>query len=145
MADLLDEAEIAQLYSRLLLDKNVLRFNVSMEEAMTVYIIQSRRDLVDYMSDLFMGERVVVELTHLHHAIEVHVKQLENHVERIFVPDYLKAGYDICVFQSNHRLDFGVTHGGLPRCEISFEGLQRVDLVGLFVGHLVDNSEAALS
>ena len=145
MADLLDEAEIAQLYSRLILDKNVFRFNVSMEEAMTVYIIQSRRDLMDYMPNLFMGERVVVEFTHLHHAIEVHVKQLENHVERIFVPDYLKAGYDICVFQSDHRLDFGVTHGGLPRCEFSFEGLQRVDLVGLFVGHLIDNSEAALS
>ena len=60
MTDLLDQAEIAKFNSRLLLDKHVLRFNVSMEETMAVDIVKRVRYLLDYMSDLFMGKRIIV-------------------------------------------------------------------------------------
>ena len=39
MPDLLDEAEIAEFYRCLLLDKYIFRFNVSMEEPVAVDII----------------------------------------------------------------------------------------------------------
>ena len=57
----------------------------------------------------------------------------------------LQARDYVLVLQSDHRFDLCVAHGCLPRRELSLEGLQRIDLLGLFVGHLVDHAKAALS
>ena len=54
MADLFDKTKVAQLYRRLLLDKNILRFNVSMEEAVAVDIVECRGDLVYNVTNFFM-------------------------------------------------------------------------------------------
>lgn len=54
MTDFLHESEIAELDDRLLLDQHILRFNVSMEEAMAMDIVEGRSDLMDNMSDLLV-------------------------------------------------------------------------------------------
>ena len=73
MTYLFNQAEIAKFNGSLFLNEHVLWFNVSMEEAMAVDVVKGRSDLVDYVPDLLMGERVVVELAHLHHLVQVHV------------------------------------------------------------------------
>ena len=97
MADLFDKTKVAQLYRRLLLDKNILRFNVSMEEAVAVDIVECRGDLVYNVTNFFMREGVIVQFAHLHHAVQVHVKQLEHHVKRVFVPDNFQTLHDVRV------------------------------------------------
>ena len=64
-----DEAEITQFNSCLFLDKHILRFNVSMEKAMTMDIVQRGCYLLNYVPDLFMGEWIVIEFAHLHHSV----------------------------------------------------------------------------
>lgn len=74
VADLFNEAKITELHRGLFLDKDILRFNVSMEEAVTVDVVECRCDLIDDVPDLFMRERVIVKFSHLHHSVEVHVE-----------------------------------------------------------------------
>ena len=145
MPDLLDQPEVAELDRCLALDEHVLRFNVSMEEAVVVDVVESLRDLLDDVADLLVREGVVVELPHLHHAVEVHVEQLEDHVQRVVVPEHLDASYDICMLEPDHCLDLGVSHRSLPTRELPLEGLQGVDLVRLLISYLVDDSEATLA
>ena len=92
-----------------------------------------------------MRKRVIVELAHLHHPVQVHVEELEHHVKSVVMPDHLQARDYVLVLQPNHGFNFGVTHSGLPGSELSLEGLQRVDLLAIFVSYLIDNSEATFA
>lgn len=60
-----------------------------MEKPVVVDVVQCRGYLLDDVSDLFVRERVVVQLAHLHHPIEVHVEQLKHHVQSVVVPNHL--------------------------------------------------------
>ena len=97
MTNLFDEAEITQLNGSLSLDEYILRFNVSMKEAMAVNVVQRRCNLLDYMSDLLVREWIIVELAHLHHPVQVHIKQLKHHVESIIMPNHLQASHNVLV------------------------------------------------
>ena len=145
MADLFDKAEISQLHRRFLLNEHVLWFNVSMEESVAMDVIQGRSYLLDDMTDLFVRERIVIEFTHLHHAIQVHVQQLKHHVKGVLVSDHLQTSDYILVLEADHCFDFGVSHGCLPGCKLSLEGLECVNLFGLFVSDLVDDAKAAFA
>ena len=57
----------------------------------------------------------------------------------------LKAGDYVWMFEANHSFDFSVSHRSLPRCELSFEGLQSVDLLGFFVSDLINHAKTALT
>lgn len=116
-----------------------------MEEAVAVNVVQGRSNLLDYVPDFFMRKRVIIELSHLHHAVQVHVQKFEHHVQRVVMPDHLEARHNVLVFQADHGLDLGVPHRSLPRRELSFKGLQCVYLFCLLVCDLVDDSEAALA
>ena len=145
MADLFDKTEVAQLYRRLLLDKNILRFNVSMEEAVAVDVVERGGDLMDDVSDLLVRERIVVQFAHLHHAVQIHVEQLEHHIERVLVTYHFKALNYIRMLQPDHGLNLGVSHRRLPGRELALKGLQRVYFLSLLVGDLIDDTEAALA
>ena len=97
------------------------------------------------MSDFFVAEWVIVELTHLHHAVKVHVEQFKDHVQCVLVSDNFHAGDDVWVLEPDHGLDLGVSHCRLPRSELPFEGLQRIYLLRFFIGDLVNDSEATFA
>ena len=94
-----------------------------MEEAMAVNVVQGRRDLLYDVPDFFMGKWVIIELSHLHHPVQVHIEQLEHHVKSVFMANNLKAGDNIRVLEAYHSLYFSVSHRGLPRCELALESL----------------------
>lgn len=145
VAYLFDKAEIAEFNSRLFIDEHIFRFNVSMEETVIVDVVEGGGDLLDDVSDLLVGKRVVVELAHLHHAVQIHVQQFKQHVECVLMADHFLTSYNVRVLQPNHRFHFRVAHGDLPRRELAFEGLQCVDLLRRLVSHLVHDSEATLA
>ena len=45
-----------------------------MEEPMTMNVVKCCGYLLDYVSNLFMTERIIVQFAHLHHSIKVHIK-----------------------------------------------------------------------
>ena len=77
MPNFFHEPKISQLNRSLLLNEHVLRLNVSMEKAMIVDIIESAGYLVDNVTYLFVRERIIVQVAHLHHSVQVHIEQLE--------------------------------------------------------------------
>ena len=97
MSNFFYEAEIAQLNSSLFLDEHVLWLNVPMEEAVAVDVVEGGGDLHYNVPDLLVRKRIVVQLPHLHHSVQVHVEQLEDHVQSIFMADDLEAGDNIRV------------------------------------------------
>lgn len=116
-----------------------------MEEAMAVNVVESTRDLVNDVSDLLMREWIIVKLSHLHHPVQIHVKQLKHHIKGVFMPNDLDTGYNIWVLQTNHCFDLSVSHSGLPRCKLSLESLQGVDLFGFLVCNLINDSKATFA
>jgi len=76
---------------------------------------------MDNVANLLVRERVVIQFAHLHHTVEVHVEQLEHHVECVLMSDYLLATDNIRVLEPNHGLYFGVAHCRFPRCKASLE------------------------
>lgn len=77
--NLFDQAKVSQLDCGLVLHQNVLWFNVAMKKSMLVDVVQAQRNLSNDVSYFFMREGVVVEFSHLHHAVKIHVEQLEHH------------------------------------------------------------------
>jgi hypothetical protein len=73
MTDFLNQTEVSKLNGRLLPNKNIFWFNISMEEAMRMDVLERSSDLEDYVSDLLVREGVVVKFAHLHHPVKVHV------------------------------------------------------------------------
>ena len=69
-----------------------------MEEAVAVDVVERRGDLVNDVPDLLVRERIIVQFAHLHHAVQIHVEQLEHHVERVFVTYHFKALHDVRMF-----------------------------------------------
>ena len=53
--------------------------------------------------------------------------------------------HNVGVFQANHSFDFGISHGLLPRVELTFESFQRVDLFGVLVLNLINDAERAFT
>ena len=45
-----------------------------MEEAMTVDVVEGRGDLLYDVPDLLVRKRVIIELAHLHHPVQVHIE-----------------------------------------------------------------------
>ena len=101
--------------------------------------------MLDYVPNLLVAERVIVQFAHLHHPVKVHVEQLEEHVQVVLVAQDFYASYDVGMLQANHCLYLCVAHGLLPRGEFALEGLQGVSVLGLLVLHLVDHPETALA
>ena len=64
---------------------------------MAVDIVECGCYLVDDVADLFVRERIVVQFSHLHHAVQVHVKKLKHHIESVFVADYFQTLHDVCM------------------------------------------------
>ena len=93
-----------------------------MEEAMAVNVVQGRRDLLYDVPDFFVGKRVIIKLSHLHHPVQVHIEQLEHHVKSVLVTNNLKAGDNIRMLEAYHSFNFSVTHRSFPRCELALEG-----------------------
>ena len=145
MSDFFDQSKITQLYRSLFLDEHILWFNVSMEEAMAVDVVEGWCDLLYDMPDLLVRKWVIVQFAHLHHSVEVHIEQFKHHVESVLVANHLNASDYIWMLKANHGFDFGVSHCRLPRCELAFEGLQSVDLFGFFVSHLVNHAKTAFT
>ena len=85
-----------------------------MEESMTMDIVKCCGYLLYYVPDLFMTERIIVEFSHLHHSVQVHVKEFEKHIEMILMTQNLNASYDIRMFKANHSFYFCVAHRLLP-------------------------------
>jgi hypothetical protein len=44
-----------------------------MEKAVIVDIVETSGNLLDYVPDLLVRERIVIQLTHLHHTIQIHI------------------------------------------------------------------------
>ena len=80
-----------------------------MKEPMTVDVIERLGNLLYDVPALLVREWVVVQLAHLHHSIQVHIEQLKHHVKSVVVPDHLHASHDVCMLETDHRFDFGVT------------------------------------
>ena len=85
-----------------------------MEESMTVDVVKSCGYLLDYVSDLLVTKRIVVQFAHLHHSIKVHIKKFKKHIEMILVAQNLDASYDIGMLEANHCLYFSVAHRLFP-------------------------------
>ena len=68
-----------------------------MEETVAVNVVERRGYLLDYVPDLLVRKRVVIELAHLHHPIQVHIEQLEHHIKRVIMPDDLHACDNVLV------------------------------------------------
>ena len=145
MPNLFDQAEVPELNSCLFLDQDILWLDVSVEEAVAVDVVQSSGYLLDYVSDFLMTEWVVIEFAHLHHSVKVHVEQLEQHVQMVFVAQHLDASYDVGMLQADHCLDLCIAHGLLPRSKFALEGFESVGVLGLLVLHLVHHSETAFA
>ena len=94
-----------------------------MEEAMAVNVVQGRRDLLYDVPDFFVGKRVIVELSHLHHPVQVHIEQLKHHIKSVLVTNNLKAGDNIRMLEAYHSLNFSISHCSLPRCKLALESL----------------------
>ena len=116
-----------------------------MEEPVTVDVVKSSGYLLDYVPNLFVTKRVIVQFAHLHHSVEVHIKKLEKHVEMILVAQDLDASYDIRMLQANHCLYFSVAHRLFPRCELTLESLKSICVLRLFVLNLIHDSKAPLA
>ena len=85
-----------------------------MEESVTMDIVKCCGYLLYYVPDLFMTERIIIEFSHLHHSVQVHVKELEKHIEMILMTQHFNASYDIRMLKANHGLNLSVAHGLLP-------------------------------
>ncbi len=116
-----------------------------MEEAMAVNVVESTGELINDVSDLLVREGIIVKLSHLHHSIQIHVKQLKHHIQSVFMPNDLNTGYNIWVLQTNHSFHLGVSHSGFPRCKLSLESLQGVYLLGFLVCNLINDSKATFA
>ena len=68
-----------------------------MEEAVTVNIVQRGGYLHNNVPDLLVRKRIIVELPHLHHAVQVHIEQLKDHIERVLMPNHLQASHYVGV------------------------------------------------
>jgi hypothetical protein len=82
------------------------------------------------MANFLMRKRIIVEFAHLHHPIEVHVKQLEKHVKTVFMSNDFPARHYIGMLQSYHGFDLGVTHCLLPASKFAFEDFERIHDLG---------------
>lgn len=116
-----------------------------MEEPMTMDVVKCSGYLLDYVPNLFMTERIIVQFAHLHHSVKVHVKKFKKHVEMILMAQNLDASYDIGMLQANHCLHFSVAHCLFPRCEFTLESLKSICILRLFVLNLIHNSKAPFS
>ena len=112
---------------------------------MAVNIVERRGNLIDDVSDLLMREGVIVQLAHLHHAVQIHIKKFKNHVQGVLMTNHFHTSYYIWMLQANHRFDLGVSHGRFPRGKLALKSLQGVDLFGFLVCNLVNNSKAAFA
>ena len=68
-----------------------------MEEAVAVDIVQRGGYLHNNVPYLLVRKRIIVELAHLHHAVQVHIEQLKHHIERVLMPNYLQASHYVGV------------------------------------------------
>ncbi len=68
-----------------------------MEKAVAMDIVQGRGYLLNDVTNLLVAEGVIIEFSHLHHSVQVHVQQLEKHVKGVFVTDHFQAGDNILV------------------------------------------------
>lgn len=68
-----------------------------MEEAVAVDIVQRGGYLHNNVPDLLVRKWIIVELAHLHHAVQVHIEQLKDHIERVLMPNYLQASHYVGV------------------------------------------------
>lgn len=89
------QSKITKLYCCLVLDEHVLWLNISVEEAVLVNILERVGNLLYYMPDLFMREGIIIEFTHLHHAVKVHIQDFEQHVQAILMSNNFLTGYDV--------------------------------------------------
>lgn len=97
------------------------------------------------MSDLLVGEWIVIKFSHLHHPVQIHIKQFKNDVEEIFVTHHFRTRDNICVLKSDHGLNFSIAHGGLPALKLPFKGLHSILFACGFLMHLVNDTERAFA
>jgi len=112
---------------------------------MRVDVLERGRDLEDNVADLLMTEWVVVQLTHLHHAVEIHVKQLKQHEETILMANDLHTVDNIGMLESDHSFDLCVSHGLFPAGKLALELLERICLLSFLVAHLVYHAKGPFS
>ena len=143
--DFLNKTKVTKLNGRLVLHENILWLHVSVEETMLVDVVEGDGNLFDYVTDFLVRERIVIELSHLHHPVEVHVQQLENDHQHLLVQEYLVATHDVCVLQPNHSFHFCIAHGRFPGRKLALEGLERHRSLCDVVANLVDDTEGALA
>ena len=137
--------KVSKFNSCLFLDQDILWLDISMEEPMTMNVVESSGYLLDYVSNLFVTERVVVQFAHLHHSVKVHIKKFKKHIEMILVAQNLDASYDIGVLKANHCLYLSIAHSLLPRCELTLESFKCICGLSLFVLDLIHDSKAPFS
>ena len=97
MSYFFNEPKVSKFNSRLFLDQDILWLDISMEEPMTMNVVESSGYLLDYVSDLFVTKWIIVQFAHLHHSVKVHIKKFKKHVEMILVAQNFDASYDIGV------------------------------------------------
>ncbi len=112
---------------------------------MVVHIIKTSCYLFYYMSDLFMRERIFVQLPHLHHFVQIHVKQLKYDIQTIIMSQYFTALHNVRVFQTNHCFNLSIPHCCFPRNKFSFESFNCIQFLGFIVNNLIHNSKGAFT
>jgi hypothetical protein len=108
---------------------------------MIMNIVKSNCDLLYNMPDLLVRKWIVIELAHLHHSVEIHIQQLEHHIQHVVKPQNFAARHDVLMFKTNHGFDLGVPHCRLPRRKLLFECLYCVLSLVLRVKYLIDHSK----
>lgn len=101
-----------------------------MEEAIGVDVVEGRRDLLDDVADLLVGEGIIVQLPHLHHAVQIHIQQLEHHIQCVVMPQHLCALDNVWMSKADHSFDLRISHGSFPRLKLTLECLQSKFLLG---------------
>ena len=60
MSDFFYKTEVPYFNNRFTLNKDILRFNISMEKSMIMNIVKSYSNLLNDISNLIMGKRIII-------------------------------------------------------------------------------------
>ena len=112
---------------------------------MVMNIVKGYCDLLYDMSDLLVGKRIVIELSHLHHPVEIHIQQLKYHVKHVVMSKDLAARNYVRMLEAYHCLNFCISHGCFPRSELLLKCFYCILCLVLRVKYLINYTEGTFA
>lgn len=143
--DLSNKPEVRDLDRGPVLDQQIVGFQVSVKKPVLMHVSQALHHLEHYQTHLVIVERLILVSPAFDELVQIHVEQLEHHIERIIVPDDFLKLDNIRVLQLNQSLNFRVADCFLPTLVLAFELLHCEDVASFSVLDFEDIAEGTVT